>query len=234
MKCEAAIREELYLNIVLSGGTTMFEGIVERMELELTALVPSTMKIKVVALTGRKYSVWIGGSLLASLSGFQQMCVSNGCKVEARQQLEAHQQQLEARQQQAAQVPPSFKGNGGKNKGKEKGKGKGEEKGKDKGSKGDFNAACKGDFHKALHAAWKSQPLLVRQASSRSVQLPCNSCNIRGMLQSKYCVRDVKVCGSCCNALSLRDGRECQPHQKRAAENLVLPRAMRAPRNGHW
>merc|ERR1712217_973799 len=34
---------------------------------------PSTMKIKVVAPPERKYSVWIGGSILSSLSTFQQM-----------------------------------------------------------------------------------------------------------------------------------------------------------------
>ena len=44
---------------------------------ELTALAPSTMKIKVVAPPERKYSVWIdGGSILASLSTFQSMWIS--------------------------------------------------------------------------------------------------------------------------------------------------------------
>ncbi len=44
----------------------------------MTALAPSTMKIKVVAPPERKYSVWIGGSILASLSTFQQMWISKG------------------------------------------------------------------------------------------------------------------------------------------------------------
>merc|ERR1712217_600745 len=61
------IGKELYANVVLSGGTTMFTGIGERMTKELTALAPSTMKIKVVAPPERKYSVWIGGSILSSL-----------------------------------------------------------------------------------------------------------------------------------------------------------------------
>ncbi|CAM9849513.1 unnamed protein product [Hapterophycus canaliculatus] len=76
MKCDVDIRKDLYGNIVLSGGTTMFPGIGERMTKELTALAPSTMKIKVVAPPERKYSVWIGGSILASLSTFQQMWIS--------------------------------------------------------------------------------------------------------------------------------------------------------------
>ncbi|CAE7938194.1 ACT1, partial [Symbiodinium necroappetens] len=60
MKCYVDIRKDLYSNVVLSGGTTMFQGIGERMTKELTALAPSTMKIKVVAPPERKYSVWIG------------------------------------------------------------------------------------------------------------------------------------------------------------------------------
>jgi len=76
MKCDVDIRKDLYANIVMSGGTTMFPGIAERMTKEITALAPSTMKIKVVAPPERKYSVWIGGSILASLSTFQQMWIS--------------------------------------------------------------------------------------------------------------------------------------------------------------
>ena len=59
-----------------SGGSTMFPGIADRMTMEITALAPSVMKIKVVAPPERKYSVWIGGSILASLSTFQQMWIS--------------------------------------------------------------------------------------------------------------------------------------------------------------
>merc|ERR1712154_613397 len=54
MKCDVDIRKDLYANVVLSGGTTMFAGIGERMTKELTALAPSTMKIKVVAPPERK------------------------------------------------------------------------------------------------------------------------------------------------------------------------------------
>merc|ERR1712217_704945 len=74
-KCDIDIRKDLYSNVVLSGGTTMFQGMGERMTKELAALAPSTMKIKVVAPPERKYSVWIGGSILSSLSTFQQMWI---------------------------------------------------------------------------------------------------------------------------------------------------------------
>lgn len=70
------IRKDLYGNVVLSGGSTMFSGISDRMTKELAQLAPSSMKIKVVAPPERKYSVWIGGSILASLSTFQQMWIS--------------------------------------------------------------------------------------------------------------------------------------------------------------
>jgi len=76
MKCDVDIRKDLYGNIVLSGGTTMFPGIADRMQKELVNLAPSTMKIKIIAPPERKYSVWIGGSILASLSTFQEMWIS--------------------------------------------------------------------------------------------------------------------------------------------------------------
>jgi actin-related protein len=68
-KCDADIRKDLYDNTVLSGGTTMYPGIADLMQ-EITALAPSTMKIKIIALSEHKYSVWISGSILASLTTF--------------------------------------------------------------------------------------------------------------------------------------------------------------------
>ena len=76
MKCDVDIRKDLYGNIVMSGGTTMYPGIADRVQKEVQALAPPTMKIKVIAPPERKYSVWIGGSILASLSTFQQMWIT--------------------------------------------------------------------------------------------------------------------------------------------------------------
>ncbi|KAF8760191.1 actin family [Rhizoctonia solani] len=75
-KCDLDIRRDLYGNVVLSGGTTMYPGIADRMQKELTSLSPSSMKVKIVAPPERKYSVWIGGSILASLSTFQNLWCS--------------------------------------------------------------------------------------------------------------------------------------------------------------
>ncbi|KAK2104199.1 hypothetical protein P7K49_018055 [Saguinus oedipus] len=76
MKCEVDISKDLYSHTVLSGGTTMCPGTADRMQKEITVLVPSTMKIKIVAPSEHKYSVWAGGSIPASLSSFQQMWIS--------------------------------------------------------------------------------------------------------------------------------------------------------------
>ena len=76
MKCDVDVRKDLYGNVVMSGGTTMFDGIADRVNKELVGLAPSSMKIKVVAPAERKFSVWIGGSILSSLSTFQSMWIS--------------------------------------------------------------------------------------------------------------------------------------------------------------
>merc|ERR1712141_632838 len=75
-KCDIDIRKDLYSNVVLSGGSTMFVGLDARLKKEITALAPSNSKIKIVAPPERKYSVWIGGSILSSLSTFQDMWVT--------------------------------------------------------------------------------------------------------------------------------------------------------------
>jgi len=76
MKCDDNIRKDLYANIVLSGGTTMLPGIADRMQKEISYLAPPTMKIKIIAPPERKHSAWIGGSIMAQLSTFEQMWTS--------------------------------------------------------------------------------------------------------------------------------------------------------------
>jgi actin-related protein len=76
MKCDVDIRKDLYNNVVMSGGSTMFTGIAERMQKEIKALAPESMTIKIIAPPERKYSVWIGGSILSSLSTFEEMWIT--------------------------------------------------------------------------------------------------------------------------------------------------------------
>jgi actin beta/gamma 1 len=65
MSCDIELRKELFENIVMSGGSTMFQGMPERFLKEITALAPSTMKINVTSPPNRTFSAWIGGSILS-------------------------------------------------------------------------------------------------------------------------------------------------------------------------
>ena len=81
MKYDIDVRKDLYANIVLSGGTTMYPGFADRMQKEVAELAPSSMRIRIDAPPERKYSVWIGGSILASLSTFQRMWISKNVRI---------------------------------------------------------------------------------------------------------------------------------------------------------
>ncbi|KAJ5074659.1 actin-10-related [Anaeramoeba ignava] len=76
IKTEDEIQKEIIDNIILSGGTTMFSGIKERLEKEINQLIKQEKKIQIISPPERKYSVWIGGSIFASLSGFFNLCIS--------------------------------------------------------------------------------------------------------------------------------------------------------------
>lgn len=75
-KCDVDLRKDFFGNIVLSGGSTCAENFARRMQQEIEGLCPATMIVRVVAPESRQHSVWKGGSILASLSTFQQMWVS--------------------------------------------------------------------------------------------------------------------------------------------------------------
>ncbi|KAJ7031134.1 actin 1 [Mycena alexandri] len=75
-RCDLDIRRSLYGSIVLSGGTTRFTGFMGRMQKEMQELSPSSMMVRVVSPPEGKYSAWIGGSILASLSTFQSLWFS--------------------------------------------------------------------------------------------------------------------------------------------------------------
>ena len=76
-KCDIYVRKDMYTNIVLSGGTTMFQGLPERVEKEIDRLAPPEMRVKIVAPPERENAVWKGGSMLASLSTFPQMVITH-------------------------------------------------------------------------------------------------------------------------------------------------------------
>ncbi|CAG7869282.1 unnamed protein product [Brassica rapa] len=78
-KCDVDIRRELYSSILLAGGTSSMQQLKERLEKDLIEESPHSARVKVLAsgnTTERRFSVWIGGSILASLGSFQQMWFS--------------------------------------------------------------------------------------------------------------------------------------------------------------
>jgi len=73
--CDIDVRRDLFKNIVLSGGTTMFPGIQGRLTREIQALAPQKIDVKVTANPARRYMVWMGASIVAQLSSFQKMLI---------------------------------------------------------------------------------------------------------------------------------------------------------------
>ena len=70
------VRRDLLKNVIMSGGTTMYEGISDRLKTEITNLAPDGSEIRIVASPDRKYAVWKGASTLASLSTFAASWIS--------------------------------------------------------------------------------------------------------------------------------------------------------------
>lgn len=76
-KCDQDIQKELGSTLVISGGNTLFPGFAERFSKEMRVLTQSPIRMSnIVAPDDRKESVWMGGSMLASLSTFEQMTIS--------------------------------------------------------------------------------------------------------------------------------------------------------------
>jgi len=71
MSCDLDVRKDLYENILLSGGTTLLPGLDERLHAEVEKLAPINAKVNVVAAPDRYLAVWLGGSILSSLSTFE-------------------------------------------------------------------------------------------------------------------------------------------------------------------
>ncbi|XP_074831768.1 actin-related protein T2-like [Carettochelys insculpta] len=75
-KCDATIHNILYGNMVLSGGSSLFHGLDERIFKGLEHQVPKGVPIKIIAPTDRWFSTWIGASVITSLSSFKQMWIT--------------------------------------------------------------------------------------------------------------------------------------------------------------
>uniref|UniRef100_A0A672M8Y4 Actin-like protein 6A n=1 Tax=Sinocyclocheilus grahami TaxID=75366 RepID=A0A672M8Y4_SINGR len=77
--CDIDIRPGLYGSVVVTGGNTLIQGFTDRLNRELSQKTPPSMRLKLIAnntTVERRFSAWIGGSILASLGTFQQMWIS--------------------------------------------------------------------------------------------------------------------------------------------------------------
>jgi hypothetical protein len=78
-QCDVDVRPTLYSNVVVVGGNSLLPGFPERLNRELSQKTPHSVRVKLVQNTSaieRRFSPWIGGSILASLGTFQQMWIS--------------------------------------------------------------------------------------------------------------------------------------------------------------
>ena len=75
-KSDMDLRRTLWSNIVLSGGSTLFEGFGPRMLKEVKKLAPKDIRIKISAPQDRIFTTWSGGSILAGLATFKNIWVT--------------------------------------------------------------------------------------------------------------------------------------------------------------
>jgi actin len=76
VKCPVDLRKELYSNISLTGGNSMFPGFTYRLTKDILSVAEEGTKVSVVAPSDCKYSVWIGASIFSTLSTFPPLIVT--------------------------------------------------------------------------------------------------------------------------------------------------------------
>lgn len=79
--CGVDIRRDMYTNILISGGSTKFNGFPERLKKEVERIAPKTFsasRVNVIAPTptDQQFFVWLGGSMFASHSSFKNQWIS--------------------------------------------------------------------------------------------------------------------------------------------------------------
>ena len=78
-KADLEIKKELYSNIFLCGGNTLFNGFIERFQKQISNTNKQLFKLKIIthpSNTEKKFSSWLGGSILSSLGTFHQLWLS--------------------------------------------------------------------------------------------------------------------------------------------------------------
>ncbi|CAB4288656.1 unnamed protein product [Prunus armeniaca] len=74
--CHPHLQPVLYENIILTGGSTLFPRLSDRLEKELRPLVPDDYQVNITPQQDPILGVWRGGSLLASSPDFEAMRVT--------------------------------------------------------------------------------------------------------------------------------------------------------------
>jgi len=74
--CDIDIRAALWGNIIISGGNTLFPGFADRLKAEVQEKAPGEITVELEASDEREFNVWIGGSILSSMSTFQAMWIT--------------------------------------------------------------------------------------------------------------------------------------------------------------
>jgi len=74
--CDPELRPGLFSNIMVVGGNSLLMGFVDRLNFEFNHLNYKTKIFALPTVTERRFSSWIGGSILGSLGTFHQMWIS--------------------------------------------------------------------------------------------------------------------------------------------------------------
>lgn len=76
--CDLDFRQDLVRSLVVAGGTSMLPGLASRLKSELASTLPSELarQVEVCVDSQRRHAAWIGGSMFASLSTFDQVAIT--------------------------------------------------------------------------------------------------------------------------------------------------------------
>ena len=77
-QCDVDIKKELYSNMIVTGGNSLINGLINKLQVKVAELAPANVKLKLITFPfqiERRFAPWIGGSIVASLSSFQSFWV---------------------------------------------------------------------------------------------------------------------------------------------------------------
>lgn len=78
-RCDVDLRAELYKGIVYCGGNSTTKNFTKRLTNEIYNILPENLAIEDIDIRAdslRKFSAWIGGSMLGSLKTFQNLAIT--------------------------------------------------------------------------------------------------------------------------------------------------------------